>query len=416
MSRKRQIPLLPSKERRADFGFTSTVRSYSTATAPKIAAVLAPAPAPYTSTVKAIAPVSPVQIPAVLAAPPPPVALGRVTANTIPGTLGLATSPLPPVALGRVSENTVPGMPGLVTPETMAPFLRPQPAPATPPTYNAPVSSPTYSPQPVSRTDGPSAYAEKLSRVREPVDPMQGQSGGGGGGYTPSPEPAYDTSLPADDGLGRTAPAQPTSTALVPVKSSAATIVPIEKPGLLVRIWRFFFGPPKAPVATVSAHGDFGGDPSNTQQAASASLVRRARAGDQNAMATLNLIRENAAKGEAKAVSMYDLLLAYCRQNPVDGTSSSAVDKAYVAAVRLSHGEPLSNSRIQDYAGTLSAGEEEAFVAGMYQRPSFGSDPKSRRANFMGRTVGIARRLQAVRMPESQVSNYDHACAWELGE
>jgi len=161
-------------------------------------------------------------------------------------------------------------------------------------------------------------------------------------------------------------------------------------------------------------HGGFFGDPSNSQEAAAASLVRRARAGDQNAMATLNLIRENAAKGEPKAVSMYDLLCGYVRRNPVQEQRAAA--KAFAAAVRLSHSDVLDNSRIYEYTSTMPEDEEAAFVEGMYQRPAFGSDPRIRRANFMGQTIGLARRLQAVRMPQSRISHYDHACAWELGE
>jgi hypothetical protein len=204
---------------------------------------------------------------------------------------------------------------------------------------------------------------------------------------------------------------------MVPAAKASPVITPTESVGLFTRIWRFFFGAPKTPAPLVGGatiHGNFAGDPSNSQEAAAASLVRRARAGDQNAMATLNLIRENAAKGETKAVSMYDILCSYVRQNPID--ASGGPDKSYVAAIRLSHGEHLTNSRIQEYASTMSGEEEQAFVDGMYQRPSFGSDPQVRRANFMGRTIGTARRLQAVRSAQSQISNYDHACAWELGE
>ncbi len=405
MSRKRrEIPLLPSKERRtSDFGVgggavlsalsavpkttaTATVakpvsmpltvpqQSFAALATPK-AAIVAPLIAPVQSFAQPVAPKSPTVAPLIVVPPPQPVAALAV--------------PKAPIVIPAVEAPPVPA-------------------------YAEPIQ-PAVTP--------PRDSVARPKAVRTPADP--GQGGGGSGapdGYYPSPPDSYyDTSLPPDDGAGRSvAPAPQQSTALVPVANTATAIVPVEKVGLFARIWRFFFGPPKATVSavtTVSAHGDFGGDPSNTQQAAAVSLVRRARAGDQVAMGTLNLIRENAAKGEPKAVTMYDLLCSYVRQNPVDAASaSSVVDKAYVAAVRLSHGEPLSNSRIQEYAETMSPGEEAAFIAGMYQRPSFGSDPQSRRANFMGRTVGLARRLQEIRMPQSQVSNYDHACAWELGE
>jgi hypothetical protein len=316
----------------------------------------------------------------------------------------------------------------------VAPLI-PTPAYAAPATPKAPIVEPSFptpayaqparQPEPPPRryADIPKPSAPNIPAPSRAPAADDGPAYTGGGGYTPSQAPAYDTSLPIDDGRGYDgqvfAPPPPPpmvmTSAMVPIGKSPPVITPTDKPGIFVRIWRFFFCEPKAPaVATV--HGDFGGDPSNTQQAAAASLVRRARAGDQNAMGTLNLIRENAAKGEPKAVTMYDLLCSHVRQNPTDGGVSSAVDKSYVAAIRLSHGEPLSNSRIQEYAATMSGEEERAFVDGMYQRPSFGSDPQLRRANFMGRTIGIARKLQEIRLPQSQIRNYDHACAWELGE
>lgn len=254
--------------------------------------------------------------------------------------------------------------------------------------------------------------------------PDAGGYGGGGqssgyasqdsGGSSSNQGPATDY---VDDWKAPQSPQASTSTALVPVSKNVPVISPSDKPGLFVRIWRFFFGGPKGtPKSTAPAvmHGD----PSNSQEAATVSLVRRARAGDQNAMATLNLIRENAAKGETKAVAMYRMLCAHVRANPIaaiHGKSSGDV-RSYAAAVRLSHGEPLSNSRIREYTATMSADEQNAFVAGMYQRPVFGSDPSLHHANFMGRSVAIARRLQDVRSPLSPISNYDHACAWELGE
>jgi hypothetical protein len=158
-----------------------------------------------------------------------------------------------------------------------------------------------------------------------------------------------------------------------------------------------------------------------TLAAQNAGLVRRARCGDQNAMAMITLIRDNAAAGVPLARTSHGLIMAYIRNNPVDGMTVGAdfggdigADPVQVMGVRLALGPVLSDADVYAFCRDMTPAECNAFVDGMYFRPMQG-DPVLANANAIGRAVTNARRLQAVRMG-GPIANFDPASAWELGE
>lgn len=67
-------------------------------------------------------------------------------------------------------------------------------------------------------------------------------------------------------------------------------------------------------------HARIGADPNpGIVKAQCESIVRRVRAGDQNAMAIMALVRDNAAKGESKAKASLEYMKRYALANPVKG-------------------------------------------------------------------------------------------------
>lgn len=197
----------------------------------------------------------------------------------------------------------------------------------------------------------------------------------------------------------------------------------------------FGFGKKAAPAATV--HGE------DNLQSMVESVVRRARNGDQNAMALIALVRDNAKKGHPKAQETFALLNEYVRCNPVGGSHmgyepdyvaltqaaggarwngdpdyvalTQAVDARwggeYADAVALSHGPLLTNPRIRALLARFNGAQQHAIVFGI-EHPT--SQHKGH-AVRIGRILGHARRLQAVRhrMP---LSHFDPMVGWELGE
>lgn len=280
---------------------------------------------------------------------------------------------------------------------------------------------------PVQVQQDASAYAtgQGVGMYYAPSGPSTGDasgaSGGGGSSYTDpgtgsyAPPPDYDPGsygVPSNDGTTpyNTPSSVPplltpqtmtaTNTAAMTLASAATpAAVTTAAPGILRRIWNWFFGPstPAAPAAA-TIHGD----PSTSMPAAAASLVRRARAGEQNAMATIALIQENSAHSPV-AKAQYDQIIGYIRQNPVAAFSADPVTRhahkrIFDAAVHLSKGPVLVNSRVYGFTQDFTAAECEAFADGMYGEPS-NPDPNLTRANTWGRTIALARKLQAARNP-----------------
>ena len=220
-----------------------------------------------------------------------------------------------------------------------------------------------------------------------------------------------------------------------------------------------------------------------------ASLVRRTRAGDQNAQATLYRIGEESRKGaNPRAAAIARAIKQYIDQNPPkdfvlgaepalladtpEGASQSTAlavraapgkltaaqieakkpaiprglfDKLFdpeffalvivracgyknglpAAAVVLASG-PLLTAPVVQQLGISQFGSDESSAV-FFHGVKFSSedtwaevaphlDPFMKRCLAVGQCVGRARKIQAVRMPKSSISNYSPVAGWELGE
>ena len=199
-----------------------------------------------------------------------------------------------------------------------------------------------------------------------------------------------------------------TSMGLTTAAAVSTPTTAVVKPSLWQRILAFFgFGQKPTTI-----HGE----PSNQLEAVG-QLVRRARNGDQNAMAIIAEVAKQAKLGNKKAAYSAELLQQYIDNNPPGsdqftmGAESEEIDPAFVKAVSLSHGPLLSNARLDALLDEFDSQDNEAFMYGMAGRII----PQSR-ANFAGRVIGQARKLQAVRMKISPIAKFDSNVAWELGE
>jgi hypothetical protein len=208
--------------------------------------------------------------------------------------------------------------------------------------------------------------------------------------------------------------------------------------------------------------------PSDTQlQTATRSIVERARLGDQNALALIICVRENAGKGNALAKKSLGMITDYAKSNPpgrrpssqsqVHGAFSSLLArlrdwakrvtspedyvKTVVAQVpklgptiadtlqashALANGPPIDATLLQSVQAALPTDPEKkafAFAAQSAGTPkaiaaaaSNSKDPVVKAALQLGFALGQARRVQLVRSPETPLAHYSRVVAWELGE
>lgn len=194
---------------------------------------------------------------------------------------------------------------------------------------------------------------------------------------------------------------------------------------------------------------------------AAESLVERARCGDQVAMANIVLVRKNKKKN-FRAAKAFSLIKNYIDEHPPKEVvrvgfngDLETLDKsivrlsdyikkknptAFVAAVKgmildigkysitaLANGPGLlgdKNIYITEVEKSYPASEKKAFKIGYnysndsarIARYSRKIDKNSRTALAIGCMVGMARRIQAVRLPETPISVLSLDAAWELGE
>lgn len=183
-------------------------------------------------------------------------------------------------------------------------------------------------------------------------------------------------------------------------------------------------------------------------------LVDRARAGDQNAMAMLQKVGENARAGDPKARAGHDQVLSYIQKNPVksayDPRASQAlgilkepsnpegaildvlvslpdlpdVGRAIQAAcVILSKGRPWNKPRVQLVDSLLTPPAQEPFRYAFdhaLEPQSLASareqcDPELSGYLCAGHCIGLARKLQLLRLPQVPASSLCEGIAWELG-
>jgi hypothetical protein len=215
-----------------------------------------------------------------------------------------------------------------------------------------------------------------------------------------------------------------------------------------------------------------------TVSSSAVGLVRRSRAGDQNATAMLVRIGEEARKGGQRALAAYQAAKAFIESNPSqpfelgtepalvadgplpsDGAPLVKVDPEKkkpplprgifntlfkpdwtavtivracgyrngmpAAAAVLAGGAPLTNPAVRQF-GAENFGSDEStavFYHGV-RNPTIEAwnevaphlDVPLRRCLAIGQCIGQARKLQAVRQRGSQISQFDPAIGWEMGE
>lgn len=377
------------------------------------------------ATPPAYVPVGSISAPSVSAAPI--TAKAGANRQDVPMTL-TPISQVPVASSPAAQPSYVPGpQANPVIPGTSSTYALP-PAAYSPPASSA--SAPAAAPPPAAGAPDAPAPASPL-----PPDPAP-------------PDPAAASPLAVPPAAPISTPA--TATAAIVVAPAPATVAP----SVWTRILRFFgfSKAPAAPAPTVSAHGEpmrgAQTQTPQTQEQVAVALVRRARAGDQNAMATLDLIGKNARAGNARAQKSFDLCMAYARANPPqasgiragiygeggswapdDGTwddshddgvmlpEGAKSDPLFADAVYLSHGPLLTDDAIIGYAARFGNEEMYAFSEGMRQAAPLPGHPSDRvvATSREGAVMGIARRIQQVRQPGANLGHYDPRIAAEIG-
>lgn len=191
-----------------------------------------------------------------------------------------------------------------------------------------------------------------------------------------------------------------------------------------------------------------------------AELVDRARDGDQNAMALLQRVGENARRGVPRAQVAFSLCQEYMnthgpntfgaerrqvrgllgtvsnaiktRAEPLEYSSAlhallpgilSVVDPSD-AAVIIANGPQLYGKDNERLSAILAAfptdDERKAFTSGAstdyVEKALQKVTPPLKPACAIGYIVGLARRIQLVRLPETPISAFSKDVAWELGD
>jgi len=137
---------------------------------------------------------------------------------------------------------------------------------------------------------------------------------------TPLPDPtsvpfpsAKSSPAPQSDAIG---PDEDALTDEIPTATPTAITVVKKDMGLWDRFLSFLGLQKVAPSSKI--HGEPGLSPSSIQGAAE-SVVRRVRSGDQNAMALMALVRDNAAAGMPQAKISWLYMKRYIETHPVNG-------------------------------------------------------------------------------------------------
>lgn len=199
-------------------------------------------------------------------------------------------------------------------------------------------------------------------------------------------------------------------------------------------------------------------------------LVQRARVGDQNAVAMIMMVKRSAMAGSARAKQALSVIKDYIKANPMPNVCKVGfgctpatqsiinrmhsrmgaepyvkvvteevprIDDAFSAAVTLANTGDLlhdrngklartqeANPRIRGLIKKMNPPCQAAFLYGMTScnRPLHKLEPPAEfhadapSALHIGRTVGMARRIQAVRLPHVSIATISPMAAWELGE
>lgn len=231
----------------------------------------------------------------------------------------------------------------------------------------------------------------------------------------PSQDGQYYEDAPSgyvDDGQGYYEEEQGPSY-MVPVQTSLnRDATRTESIGFFRRIWNWLTGKKTSP--------QMAGESMSLPQIA-ASLVERARLGDQNAMAMIAACSLNAKRGNERAQTACAHIERYITHNPVIQTHKtlSPYDQAQVNAqsLRMAEGELLTDDRIRGMQSAFgSEYERQRFAHGVNHHENGRVYPHAPAAENLGRTVGYARGLQVIQLPGARVSDFSPTVGWELGE
>jgi hypothetical protein len=202
------------------------------------------------------------------------------------------------------------------------------------------------------------------------------------------------------------------------VHQPVPVLTDLPKKGIFARIWEFFFGEKKAASKALPAPAPkVAGELDNAAE----SLVKRARLGDQNAMAIIDLVGKNAKKGVPAAIQARKLIASYIQSHPVDGhTVINGESSVSRAAAHIANGQTVTHKSVVGALARFSTDPERgAFLHGMrfpkkHTPREYGS--KVELAHRAGRAMALAGKIQNVRQPGSRISAFDPVVGWELGE
>ena len=167
------------------------------------------------------------------------------------------------------------------------------------------------------------------------------------------------------------------------------------------------------------------------QRMAAQSLVDRARCGDQNAMAIIALVAQN-AKTSQRAAMAQSYIQAYIKANPVkeDGSFGTEPNDGETSvsrtAVRLANSPPLTKKRILNMVNVFGGARTRKRKLLAHGMTKFGADPQVEELRGrldavekalldFGRAIGLGRAIQIVRQ-NGRIAAISPAAAWEHGE
>lgn len=183
------------------------------------------------------------------------------------------------------------------------------------------------------------------------------------------------------------------------------------------------------------------------QKLAVESLVTRSRQGDQNAMAILVGIGENARKGVKRAQQSFKIARSFIHRNPVEARTSFGIESKLLARasdpyaqsaaivvltpyvdmermiVLLCDGPPVP-TRLSALAKAIPKDERPAFNLGFkhsrnkraLDRALERLEPQFYRAFQVGYAAGVANRFQNALKEEGRISDICPLAGWEHGE
>lgn len=149
-------------------------------------------------------------------------------------------------------------------------------------------------------------------------------------------------------------------------------------------------------------------------------LVRRARNGDQNAMAMLDEVGRSQSPQSLKA---FQAIQEYIFANPF-GDEMKAQHKEmcpktdspefHFRCVVLAKGPMLTNQRIDDMANSFT--DEMAYRMFVFGVENCNRQVKEHPQIQLGQCVGRARSIQCLALTDFPISGFSPNIAWELGE